>query len=171
MLNRKSNPSSSAWPQRWSSGLYAVGTAIYRQRPVWMVSFATSEASLSEGLRAACASTAMLALGNLLHEPAFAWAAIGAFWTCLADAGGTNRARFASMLGFALLSTLAGGLTALASSAGTLCAAIALLLFTSLGAFGRIWGAAASQVTILAATAPASRFSASICSAACSRSC
>ncbi|MFM0592968.1 FUSC family protein [Paraburkholderia dilworthii] len=153
MLNRKSNPSSSSWPQRWSSGLYAVGTAIYRKRPVWMVSFATSEASLSEGLRAACASTAMLALGNLLHEPAFAWAAIGAFWTCLADAGGSNRARFASMMGFALLSTLCGGLTALASSAGTLCAAIALLLFTSLGAFGRIWGAAASQVTILAATA------------------
>nr|WKF58716.1 Inner membrane protein YccS [Paraburkholderia busanensis] len=150
MLKRKSNPSSSS---RWSSGLYAVGTAIYRKRPVWMVSFATSEASLAEGLRAACASTAMLALGNLLHQPAFAWAAIGAFWTCLADAGGSNRARFASMMGFALLSTLCGGLTAFASSAGTAVAALALLLFTSLGAFGRIWGSAVSQVTILAATA------------------
>src|ERR1700753_130614 len=92
MLNRKSNPSSS---QRWSNWLYAVVSAIYRKRPVWMVSFSTSEASLSEGLRAAWGSTAILALANVLHEPAFAWAAIGAFWTCLADAAGSNRARFA----------------------------------------------------------------------------
>ncbi|KAA1010514.1 FUSC family protein [Paraburkholderia panacisoli] len=149
MMNRKSPPSSS----RRSSRLYAVVTAIYRKRPVWMVSFAASEASLSEGLRAACASTAMLAVGNLLHDPIFAWAAIGAFWTCLADAAGSNRARFASMMGFTLLSTLCGGLTSFASGAGTGFAALALLAFTTLGAFGRVWGAATSQVTILAATA------------------
>ena len=149
MMNRKSHPSSS----RWSSRLYAIVTAIYRKRPVWMVSFAASEASLSEGLRAACASTAMLAVGNVLHDPIFAWAAIGAFWTCLADAAGSNRARFASMMGFALLSTLCGGITAFASGVGTGFAALALLVFTTLGAFGRIWGAATSQVTILAATA------------------
>ncbi|WP_027775627.1 FUSC family protein [Paraburkholderia caledonica] len=151
MMNRKSNLASSS--PRWSNRLYAIATAIYRKRPVWMVSFSASEASLSEGLRAACASTAMLALGNLLHDPIFAWAAIGAFWTCLADAAGSNRARLASMMGFALLSTLCGGLTAFASTEGTAFAALALLIFTSLGAFGRIWGAATSQVTILAATA------------------
>ncbi|MFM0479035.1 FUSC family protein [Paraburkholderia strydomiana] len=151
MMNRKSNLASPS--PRWSNRLYAIATAIYRKRPVWMVSFSASEASLSEGLRAACASTAMLALGNLLQDPIFAWAAIGAFWTCLADAAGSNRARFASMMGFALLSTLCGGLTAFASAEGTAFAALALLIFTSLGAFGRIWGAATSQVTILAATA------------------
>jgi uncharacterized membrane protein YccC len=148
MMNRKSPPSS-----RWSSRLHAIVATIYRKRPVWMVSFAASEASLSEGLRAACASTAMLALGNVLHDPIFAWAAIGAFWTCLADAAGSNRARFASMMGFALLSTLCGGITAYASGVGTGVAALVLLVFTTLGAFGRIWGAATSQVTILAATA------------------
>jgi hypothetical protein len=108
MLNRKPNPSSPRGSSRLYASLYALVTAIYRGRPVWMVSFSASEANLSEGLRAACASTAMLVLGNLLHEPAFAWAAIGAFWTCLADAAGSNRARFASMMGFALLSTCAG---------------------------------------------------------------
>lgn len=149
MLNRKPRPSA----QRWSSRLHAVATAIYRRRPVWMVSFSTSEASLSEGLRAACASTAMLMLGNLLHDPTFAWAAIGAFWTCLADAGGSNRARFASMAGFTVLSTICGGFTAYASGVGVVFAALAILVFTTLGAFGRIWGAATSQVTILAATA------------------
>lgn len=149
-MNRSKSHSSSS---RWSTWLHSIVTAIYRKRPVWMVSFAASEASLSEGLRAACASTAMLALGNVLHDPVFAWAAIGAFWTCLADAAGSNRARLASMMGFALLSTLCGGITAFASGAGTAFAAFAVLAFTTLGAFGRIWGAATSQVTILAATA------------------
>nr|WP_323119873.1 FUSC family protein [Burkholderia alba] len=133
--------------------LHASAAALSRGRPVWMVSFAVGEASLSEGLRAACASTAMLAVGNLLHEPEFAWAAIGAFWTCLADAAGSNRSRFASMTSFALLSALCGGLTAFASGVGTVAAALAVLAFTTAGALGRIWGAAAAQVAILAATA------------------
>ncbi|WP_246792469.1 FUSC family protein [Burkholderia perseverans] len=124
-----------------------------RRRPLWMVSFAVNDASLAEGLRAACASTAMLVAGNLLHEPEFAWAAIGAFWTCLADAAGSNRTRFASMASFAVLSTLCGGITAFASGVGTVAALLAVLVFTSLGALGRIWGAATAQVTILAATA------------------
>ncbi|CAD6522626.1 FUSC family protein [Paraburkholderia metrosideri] len=149
MMNRKLHPSS----PRWSNRLYSIATTIYRKRPVWMVSFSASEASLSEGLRAACASTAMLVVGNVLHDPIFAWAAIGAFWTCLADAAGSNRARFASMMGFALLSTLCGGITAFASGTSAVFAALAVLAFTTLGAFGRIWGAATSQVTILAATA------------------
>jgi uncharacterized membrane protein YccC len=118
-----------------------------------MGSFSTDEASLSEGLRAAVASAAMLLLGNILDNSAFSWAAIGAFWTCLADAAGTNRMRLASMMGFAILSTLCGALTAYASGAGTLAAAAAILVFSSVGALARIWGAAASQVEILAATA------------------
>jgi uncharacterized membrane protein YccC len=153
MPNRKSISSPSRWSSRLVANLYALVAAIYRGRPVWMVSFSVSEASLPEGLRAACASTAMLVLGNLLHDPSFAWAAIGAFWTCLADAAGSNRARFASMMGFALLSTGCGAVTAFASGVGTVYAALAILVFTSLGGFGRVWGAATSQVTILAATA------------------
>ena len=133
--------------------LHALADYLSRRRPVWMVSFAVDETNLSEGLRAACASTAMLLLGNLLHNPAFAWAAIGAFWTCLADAAGSNRMRFASMTGFALLSTVCGGLTALASGAGPLAATVAILVFATAGALCRVWGAAASQVGILAATA------------------
>lgn len=96
----------------------SVGDALTRHRPVWMTSFAFSNTSLSEGLRAACAATSMLAIGDGLHRPEFAWAAIGAFWTCLADAAGSNRMRFASMAGFAVLSTLWGTLAALASGYG-----------------------------------------------------
>lgn len=118
-----------------------------------MTQFALSQADLSEGLRAAFASTLMLLLGNLLHMPEFSWAAIGAFWTCLADAAGSNGRRFASMTSFAILSTVFGGLTAMASSAGIVGGAVAILVFAGFGALGRIWGAAAGQVAILAATA------------------
>lgn len=103
--------------------------------------------------RKACASSAMLLLGLLFDHPDFSWAAIGAFWTCLADAAGTRRMRFVSMVGFGLLSTVAGGLTALAAGHGVATAAIAVLLFSWAGALARIWGAATAQVAILAATA------------------
>lgn len=118
-----------------------------------MVSFAVGQADLSEGLRAACASTAMLLLGNILHMPEFSWAAIGAFWTCLADAAGSSRMRFASMMAFSVLSTLCGGLTAYAAGVGAFAATMAVLSFAFLGALGRIFGVAAAQVSILAATA------------------
>ncbi|OBV39069.1 putative membrane protein YccC [Janthinobacterium psychrotolerans] len=118
-----------------------------------MVSLAVDETNLSEGLRAASAASAMLVLGLLFDHPDFSWAAIGAFWTCLADAAGTRRMRFVSMAGFGLLSTLAGGVAALAAGHGVAAAALAVLLFSWAGALARIWGAAAAQVAILAATA------------------
>jgi uncharacterized membrane protein YccC len=148
-LHRQSRQAASRRTKAFSRML----DSITRHRPIWMVSFALSQADLSEGLRAAFASTAMLLLGNLLHMPEFSWAAIGAFWTCLADAAGSNRMRFASMTGFAVLSTVCGGLTAYASGLGIVAAAVAVLVFSFLGALGRVWGAAAAQVSILAATA------------------
>ena len=138
---------------RYRRAAKAAGDALTRNRPVWMVSFALADTSLSEGLRAACAATSMLVVGDLLHRPDFAWAAIGAFWTCLADAAGTNRMRFASMAGFAVLSTVCGTLASLASGWGLLAGALAVLFFASGGALGRVWGAAVAQVTILSATA------------------
>ncbi|WP_158602006.1 FUSC family protein [Pararobbsia silviterrae] len=138
---------------RWRRATRSAGDALTRHRPVWMLSFALGDTSLSEGLRAACASTSMLVVGDVLHRPDFAWAAIGAFWTCLADAAGSNRMRLASMAGFAVLSTLCGTFAAWASGLGIAAAALAVLAFSAGGAFGRIWGPAVAQVTILTATA------------------
>ncbi|SAL63505.1 membrane protein [Caballeronia udeis] len=123
-----------------------------RRRPAWMVSFAIEEASLSEGLRAACAATAMLLVGRMLHNHLFSWAAIGAFWTCLADAAGSAQRRFASMMGFAILSTVCGGLTALASGAGTLVACFAVLAVSFCAGLSSIWTPAVYQVALVAAT-------------------
>ncbi|HEY1611865.1 MAG TPA: FUSC family protein, partial [Paraburkholderia sp.] len=127
--------------------------ALARRRPAWMVSFSIGEASLSEGLRAACAATAMLLLGRVFGNTLFAWAAIGAFWTCLADAAGSRRRRAWSMGAFALLSTFAGVATAFASGAGTLPAALAILVVSALAGLTTLWSAAAYQVAVLVATA------------------
>jgi uncharacterized membrane protein YccC len=138
---------------RFHLDINAVRRGLSRGRPAWMVSFSIEEASLSEGLRAAFAATAMLLLGRFLHNPLFAWAAIGAFWTCLADAAGSSRRRFASMVGFSVLSTLLGGLTAWASAMGVVAAAVAILVFSSVAGLACIGSAAAYQVAILVATA------------------
>ena len=138
---------------RWAAALHGVGDRLAQRRPLWMVTLAIDEANLSEGLRAACAASAMLLLGLLFDHPDFSWAAIGAFWTCLADAAGTRRMRFVSMAGFAVLSTFAGGVAALAAGHGMPAAALAVLVFSWAGALARIWGAAAAMVAILAATA------------------
>ena len=82
----------------------------------WRAQFPLRHANLSEGLRAACSAAAMLLLGEWLGNPLFSWAAIGAFLTCLADSAGSNRARLASMGGFALASTLGGMVAASAAS-------------------------------------------------------
>ncbi|TDV38930.1 putative membrane protein YccC [Paraburkholderia caballeronis] len=140
-------------PRRFRFDPNAFLSALARRRPAWMVSFSIEEASLSEGLRAACAATAMLLLGRLLGDMQFSWAAIGAFWTCLADAAGSRRRRFWSMGGFAVLSTLAGAATAFASGAGTLPAALAILVCAALAGLTSLWSAAVYQVAILVATA------------------
>ncbi|WP_175425810.1 FUSC family protein [Trinickia violacea] len=124
-----------------------------RLRPSWLVYFSIEEASLSEGLRAAFAATAMLLLGKWLNNPLFAWAAIGAFWTCLADAAESPRRRLASMGGFALLSTLCGGITAFASGAGIPYAVAAVFAFSALAGLTTIFSSAAYQVALLAAVA------------------
>ncbi len=113
-----------------------------------------AEANFSDGLRAACASTAMLLVGYLLHDsPLFAWAAIGAFWTCLADAPAPRAHRLASMAGFSLLSTIMGGITAFASGWGTLPALGVIVTFSFAAGLASIYSAAVYQVAILVATA------------------
>jgi uncharacterized membrane protein YccC len=138
---------------RWAARVHVLADTLAQRRPVWMVSLSIEEANLSEGLRAACAATAMLLLGLALDYPQFSWAAIGAFWTCLVDAGGSNRMRFASMAGFAVLATVCGGITAYAATYGAFAATVAILVFSWAGALARIWGAAAGLVGVLSATA------------------
>src|SRR5450830_1046882 len=117
----------------------------------WSAGFPLRNASLSEGLRAAFGAGTMLMLGELLHNPLFSWAAIGAFLTCLADSAGSNRARLASMGGFALASTLAGMFAATLSGAGLATGLLAIMACAGIAGFSRLYGAATGLVLMLAA--------------------
>ncbi len=113
--------------------------------------FPLRHANLSEGLRAACGAAAMLLLGEWLGNPLFSWAAIGAFLTCLADSAGSNRARLASMGGFALASTLGGMVAATAAGFSVEAGLLTIMACAGVAGFSRIYGAAAGLVLMLAA--------------------
>ncbi|MBO9537770.1 MAG: FUSC family protein [Herbaspirillum sp.] len=117
----------------------------------WQADFPLRNASLSEGLRAACGASAMLLLGEWLGNPLFSWAAIGAFLTCLADSAGSNRERLASMGGFALASTLGGMFAATVAGWSVEAGLLAIMACAGVAGFSRIYGAAAGLVLMLAA--------------------
>lgn len=127
--------------------------AFARHRPRWMVNFAIEETNLSEGMRAGFACSMMLLLGALFNQPEFSWAAIGALWTCMADAAGNTRLRLISMLSFTFLSAILGVLTAYTSSIGIIISAITIFAIASLAGFVRIFNFAVYQVGILVAVA------------------
>ena len=117
----------------------------------WRLQFPLRHANLSEGLRAACGAAAMLLLGEWLGNPLFSWAAIGAFLTSLADSAGSNRARLASMGGFALASTLGGMIAASAAGWRVEAGLLTIMACAGVAGFSRIYGAAAGLVLMLAA--------------------
>ncbi|MFX8024226.1 hypothetical protein ABTK62_20485, partial [Acinetobacter baumannii] len=79
------------------------------------------------------------------------WAAIGAFLTSLADSAGSNRARLASMGGFALASTLGGMIAASAAGWRVEAGLLTIMACAGVAGFSRIYGAAAGLVLMLAA--------------------
>lgn len=105
------------------------------------------------GWRAAFAVSVLLWLGHEQHDPLYAWAAIGAFWTCLVDPAGTRRRRFSSMLAFALVSAVCGGVMAYVAGSGTAPTALALFGVCLLAGLASMRSAATYQVAILSATA------------------
>ena len=109
--------------------------------------------SIGEGLRAAASCAVVVAAGSLLQAPILAWAAIAAFWTCLADPGGPNRDRVRALAGFTLLSGLFAVAGAAASARGWPWAAAIVFLCALIGSLARVYGAAARQIGTLAVVA------------------
>jgi len=105
---------------------------------------------VAEGLRAATAVAAMVAVAMFLNNPLFSWAAFAAFWTCLSDPGGPYRLRLYAMGGFALAGTLlAGGFSAIAAF-GLPVAAPTLFVALFLCGLSRVLGEEAAQSGVLA---------------------
>ncbi|WP_225771571.1 FUSC family protein [Inquilinus sp. Marseille-Q2685] len=109
--------------------------------------------SLGEGLRAAASCAVVVAIGSLLQAPILAWAAIAAFWTCLADPGGPNRDRVRALAGFSLLSGAFAVAGAAASAQGWPWATAIVFLCALIGSAVRVYGAAARQIGTLAVVA------------------
>lgn len=133
--------------------MFTLLQAFARHRPRWMVNFAIEETNLSEGMRGGFACGLMLLLGALLNQPEFSWAAIGALWTCMADAAGNTRLRLLSMLSFTFLSAMLGVLSAYTSSRGIIISAMIIFIVASLAGFIRIFNLAVYQIGILVAVA------------------
>jgi len=69
------------------------------------------------GLRAATATIVPLALGDLSHQPALTWMAVGGWLSAFADAGGAYAPRASAMTSFGLLGALGLFLGSIASPA------------------------------------------------------
>jgi uncharacterized membrane protein YccC len=109
--------------------------------------------SLGEGLRAAASCAVVVAAAGLLQAPILAWAAIAAFWTCLADPGGPNRDRVRALAGFTLLSGAFAVAGAAAAAQGWPWATAVVFVCALVGSAVRVYGAAARQIGTLAVVA------------------
>ena len=103
-----------------------------------------------EGLRAATAVAVMVWVSQILHEPLFAWGAFAAFWTCLADPGGSDRLRLKIMVGFALIGTMIAALISTIAGIGVSTAAPVLFAVVLLCMLGRMFGPHFGLVGVLA---------------------
>jgi uncharacterized membrane protein YccC len=123
--------------------------------------------SILEGVRAALAVAAIVAVGTALQRPDLMLAALGALVTCLADPGGPLRQRVRPLVGFGLVgAALLGGFGLVRGLSPFIALPLAALVLFALS-FVRIYGLAAQQlgnllsvVLILALDAPLPGFGA-----------
>ncbi|POF61987.1 hypothetical protein CFR73_13325 [Novacetimonas maltaceti] len=115
------------------------------------ISMAPEQIALREGLRAAVAVGIMMALALALDMPLMAWSAFAAFWTCLVDPGGPLATRLRTLLTFGAVGTVLAGLMSMASGYGPVVAAPLLALIVLGCGLGRLRGATATQIGVLAA--------------------
>lgn len=112
--------------------------------------FESERLGLAEGLRAATAVAVMVWMSQILHEPLFAWGAFAAFWTCLADPGGSTRLRLKIMAGFALCGTVVAATISIIAAAGASIAAPVLFAAVLICMMARLFGAQYGLMGVLA---------------------
>lgn len=101
--------------------------------------------SIAEGLRAALSTALIVGLNEWFHSAPVMVAALGAWLTCMGDAGGAIRTRVPALLTFGVLGaaiTMGFGLLGAAPQWVLVPIAATSIFFTS---FARVWGPAAMQ--------------------------
>jgi uncharacterized membrane protein YccC len=101
--------------------------------------------SFAEGLRAGLSSAALVALSDVLAEPALMQAALAALFTCMCDPGGPVRRRVPALLAFTATGSAALVLGGVLRGFGYPAIPLAALVVFALS-FVRIYGQAAQQV-------------------------
>lgn len=119
----------------------------------WSIGLSPRALSWQEGLRAAVACALVVAVMQLLHWPALAWAAIAALWTCLADPGGSSRRRARVLTAYAVASGLFAVAGAGSAGLGLPWAAATVFVCALLSGAAGAWGPASRQAAALALVA------------------
>ncbi len=108
--------------------------------------FDVGTANVIEGLRAAFACAVPVFASEAFNYPDLSWAAIAAFWLCLADPGGSFRNRFIALSTFAVLGALSCATAIWATNVSLWVAIFLGFVWSFAGSFARIYGDAAAKV-------------------------
>ena len=120
-----------------------------RRLETWSITLRPEQLGLIEGLRAAIAVSVMVAASFALNQPILAWAAFGAFWTCLSDPGGSGPERFPTLGRFAAMGSLMAGLMSFCGGFGVWVSALLLFAGVMLCGCIRLSKRVANQVSVL----------------------
>lgn len=115
------------------------------------IAIAPEQIAIREGLRAGVAVSTIMLVAWHINMPLMAWSAFAAFWTCLADPGGLLRPRARALTSFGLAGTIITGSISALAGYSTAAAFAGLGLCAFLCGLARARGAAATQVSVLAA--------------------
>lgn len=132
------------------SRLPAIGRRAVRWLRARSFAVAPDQVGIAEGLRAATAVALLVFAAWALHRPVLAWAAFSAFWTCLADPGGSDRQRLRIMGVFALGGAAVAALMSAVAGLGPAFVAPTLFAVVALCGLSRMIGADMAQVGLLA---------------------
>lgn len=130
--------------------LAAIGRRAVRWLQARSFAVAPDQVRIAEGLRAATMVALLVFAAWALHRPVLAWAAFSAFWTCLADPGGSDRRRLRVMGVFALGGAVVAALMSAVAGLGPAFVAPTLFAVVGLCGLSRILGANMAQAGLLA---------------------
>ena len=108
--------------------------------------FDISVAGIVEGLRAGVACAVPVFIAEASHNPDLSWAAIAAFWICLADPGGAMQTRFTALSILAILGALSCAVAIWATALSIWLAVSLGFLWSLAGSLARIYGEAPAKV-------------------------
>lgn len=115
------------------------------------IAIAPEQIAIREGLRAGVAVSTVMLVAWHINMPLMAWSAFAAFWTSLADPGGLLRPRIKALTSFGLAGAVITGTISALAGYSTVAACVGLGFCALLCGLARAWGAAATQVSVLAA--------------------